>query len=141
MDTGIAAVVIACLALLLNVIIAVRNSQWGLPDRLKEMETRIMAAVQQHKSAIDVAMDKLRADTTETTDTMRHDFGETAAAIREKVSEFEKWSRDNFVRETHFADVMRETREAMRANAKERDMRLDRIDASIERLTEHLLKG
>lgn len=58
-------------------------------------------------------------------DNIRHEFGETGAAIRQKVHEVETWSRDTFVRKESFEQAITRMENSM-------DKAVNKIDARIE---------
>lgn len=139
MDTATIALIFAGLGLLLNVVVAIRSAQWGLPDRLAKMEGRIMAAVEGHKTAVDHELDKVRDQMTARADTIRREFGETIAAMQSKIFEFEKWTRDTFVRRDSFLTVTDEIKTALTDRSTSVDKRFDRLEDKIDKLTDQLL--
>ena len=69
----------------------------------------------------------------EETDKTVHDFGETVAAIRQKMTDMELWNRDTFVTKTTFDLVMQQLRSDAERLADKIDSRFDRIEAKLER--------
>ena len=140
-DTGTAAMIVAGLGLVLNLVVAAKSAQWGLPDRLSKMEGRIMGAVEGHRTAADQAIDKCRDEMVTRADTIRREFGETVSAMQSKISEFEKWTRDTFVRRDSFLTVTDEVKAALSERSVSVDSRFDRIENKIDKLTDHLLNN
>lgn len=60
-------------------------------------------------------------------DTIRNEFGETAAALRQKIHEIETWNRDTFVRKESFDLVISRMETAM-------NKAMDKIESRIEAL-------
>lgn len=137
---SVGALLIAACGLGLNIILAVRSGQWGLSDRLSSMEGKIMAAVKEHRDAVDMAVDKSRAELTEQTDKIKREFGETIKAMQSQISDFEKWTRDTFVRRDSFLKVTDEVKAALANRDDSTDKRFDRLEDKIDKLTDHLLK-
>ncbi|MCW5693309.1 MAG: hypothetical protein KIT48_13190 [Pseudolabrys sp.] len=137
---SICALLIAASGLGLNILLAVRSGQWGLSDRLSSMEGKIMAAVKEHRDAVDTAVDKSRAELNEKAETIRREFGETIKALQAKISDFEKWTRDTFVRRDSFLKVTDEVKQALTDRDASADKRFDRLEDKIDKLADHLLK-
>lgn len=70
---------------------------------------------------------------------VRREIGETIQAMQTKIHEFEKWSRDSFVRRDSFVLVTKDIREGMQAQSASADSRLKDIDAKLDRLIERLI--
>lgn len=139
MDIATLALGIAGLGLFLNIIVAIRSAQWGLPDRLAKMEGRIMNAVEGHRTVVDQVLDKTRDEMAARADTIRREFGETIAAMQSKIFEFEKWTRDTFVRRDSFLTVTDELKSTLADRSDGVDNRFDRLEDKIDNLTDHLL--
>lgn len=140
MDNGTIAIGIAGVGLLLNVVVAIRSAQWGLPDRLAKMEGRIMGAVQGHRTLMDEAIGKCRDEMSTRADSIRREFGETIQAMQSKIFEFEKWTRDTFVRRDSFLKVTEDVKAALAERSVSVDSRFDRIEDKLDKLTDHLLQ-
>jgi hypothetical protein len=67
------------------------------------------------------------------TDTAFKQFGETVAALRQKMNEMELWNRDNFVSKGTFTAVMGEIKENQRRLEEKIDRRFDKIDEKLDR--------
>ena len=137
---AVGALLIAACGLGLNILLAVRSGQWGLSDRLASMEGKIMAAVKEHRDAVDVAVDKSRQELNDRAELIRREFGETIKSMQTKISEFEKWTRDTFVRRDSFLKVTDEVKAALTERNGDADRRMDRIENKLDNLTAHLLK-
>jgi hypothetical protein len=134
MDVGTAAIIVSVLTLLLNLAMSLRSSQWGLPDRLAQMEKRLMEAVEGHRTAADLEMDKLRSMIDGKADSIRREFGETVSAMQHKIHEFETWSRDNFVRRGSFEQVISRMDVAQQDRDARFEKRLDRMEGKLDAL-------
>jgi hypothetical protein len=135
MEASTIAAIVAVAALLLNIVLSVRGGAWGMSDRLSTMESRIMAAVADHKSALDATVETLRKECDEKVKQSEHRFGETIAAMQAKIHTFETWTRDTFVRRGSFSEVV--TR--MEASIAERDGRFDKRFDRLEEKFDELL--
>ena len=62
-----------------------------------------------------------------------HDFGETVAAIRQKMTDMELWNRDTFVTKSTFDVVMQQLRSDAERLEDKIDNRFDRLEAKLER--------
>lgn len=72
------------------------------------------------KEYFDAQIDNLSRDLTkldragmERAETLRHEFGETGAALRTKIHEVETWNRDTFVRKESFEMVVNRIEKSM----------------------------
>lgn len=139
METAVWAVLIAALALVVNIFIGVRNGQWGLPDRLSQMEARLMKAVAGNKDALDEEVDKIVSKLDQRDGTIRREFGETVRAMQQKISDLEKYVRDTFVPKKDFFQATADIKDALKERSTTSDKRFDRIEDKIDKLTSHLL--
>lgn len=73
-------------------------------------------------------------DYSEALDTARHEFGESCNAIRQKIHEFEKWSRDEFVRKGSFEIVIARMEKGMETLGDKIEKRLDRMAERFEKI-------
>lgn len=71
-------------------------------------------------------------------DIIRHEFGETGAAIRQKIHEVETWSRDTFVRKESFEQALRRIESSMDKAVGSMNKTVDRIDARVEAMFNHM---
>lgn len=117
-------------SLALNVGVAVVGATWGIGKL---------------RATISEAAIKQSATLEERIERMTRYFGESLAAIRQKVadvetntnnkiSEVELWNRDNFMRRDSFMAFSARTEEAAQRNADKIDTRLERIEGKIEQL-------
>ncbi len=100
------AVVVALLGLAINLVVTIVGGIW----KLSRLELGL-------RSAINEASDK----TDEKIERQARYFGETVAAVRQKITDVEIFSRDTFVRKDELSEHL--------------DMRLDRIEAELKRGT------
>jgi hypothetical protein len=78
----------------------------------KDMDAQIDNVQRDIKNSLDRSAER--------EDRLRHEFGETASALRAKIHDVETWNRDNFVRKGSF------------------EMVIGRIEGSIEKLGDKL---
>lgn len=74
---------------------------------------------------------KLQSAGMERADTLRHEFGETGAAIRQKIHDVETWNRDTFVRKESFELVVNRIEKSMEKLG-------DRFEEKLDRLVERI---
>lgn len=133
MDASTVAAIVAVAALLLNIYLSVRGGAWGMSDRLSKMEGRIMGAVSQHKTSLDESLGEVRKECDDKVEIAERRFGETVAAMQNKIHEFETWTRDTFVRRGSFAEAVGR----LESTIGERDQRFEkRFDRFEEKLDE-----
>lgn len=109
--------VTAISALVLNVIVAVVGLTWGLG----KIRDTVRTEIEQHRIAFDADIDGLRRE-----------FGETAQAIRQKVSDVEIWGRDNYVKKDSFGVVTDRISREVKDFADRIDKRLERMEEKID---------
>lgn len=107
-------------SLALNVSIAIVGATWGIA----KIKDAVRAEVASHKEKIDLELDALGRS-----------FGETAAAIRQKVHDIETWSRDEFVRKGSFENVMTRMEKTGGAQFDKIEARLERMEGKIDSKT------
>lgn len=107
----------ALTALGLNVIVAVVGLTWGLA----KIRDTVRDEIEVHRKGFD-----------EEIDTLRHEFGETVRAIREKVTEVELWTRDNLVKKDSFSVVTDRISREVRDLGERLDKRLERMEGKID---------
>ena len=83
---------------------------WKVGAMLDERDNKIAQLISQHElkdvERFAAAQDNLRA----MGETVRHEFGETGAALRQRMHEMEMWGRDNNVGKNTFQIVMGEVK-------------------------------
>lgn len=67
-------------------------------------------------------------------ETLRHEFGETASALRTKIHEVETWNRDTFVRKESFEMVVNRIEKSMEKLG-------DRFEEKLDKLVERIQKS
>lgn len=100
---------------------------WKFRDLEKEMREESDEKIK----AIKADYDKAVRDHMDDLDTMRHEFGETVAAVRTKIHDVEMWNRDTFVRKDSFEMVIGRLEKSIE---KLGDKIEDRIDKMVERI-------
>jgi hypothetical protein len=109
--------VTAIAALALNIVVAIVGVTWGLAKIRETIRTEI----EEHRIAFDADIDGLRRE-----------FGETAQAIRQKVSDVELWGRDNYVKKDSFGVVTDRISKEVKDFADRIDKRLERMESKID---------
>lgn len=108
---------VALISLGLNVLIAVVGVTWGVA-RLKES---IGKEIAEQIEKVDAKIEAVRQAT-----------GETAAALRQKITEVELWNRDTFMRRDSFYKVMDGYGTDMRSAFEKIEARLERMESKID---------
>ena len=135
MEPSTVAAIVAVAALLINVLLSVKGGAWGLADRLSAMEQRIMAAVVEHKDSLDQTVEQMRQECDEKVDKAERRFGETINAMQNKIHEFEKWTRDTFVRRESFGEALNRFELGVTERDQRLDKRFDRLEAKLDELS------
>jgi hypothetical protein len=104
-------------ALLLNVSIAIVGATWGLA-KIKEAVRDLM---EMHRKEVDQELSMLGRN-----------FGETAAALRQKVSDVEIWGRDNYVRRDDFLVATGEIKAGIALLGERLENRFERMESKID---------
>jgi hypothetical protein len=112
---------------LLALITAVVKLTWKLGEI--EAEVRADMGAEIDNVTRDVRMNERAA--TDRAETLRHEFGETGAALRTKIHETETWNRDTFVRKDSFEMVIGRLEKSI---DKLGDKIEDRLDKMFERI-------
>lgn len=76
---------------------------------------------------------KLVRESLDRGETLRHEFGETAAALRTKIHDVETWNRDTFVRKDSFEMVIGRLEKSLEKLG-------DKIEDRLEKLADRLSK-
>lgn len=87
MDTATVAVIIAGLALGVNVFLQLFGGGWKLNSKLTGMEASLRKTITETKVEIEGRVERVSREA-----------GESVAAVRQKIHEVEIWSRDTFSR-------------------------------------------
>lgn len=106
--------------LALNVVVAIVGLTWGLA----KIRDTVRDEIDAHRIAFDTDIDGLRRE-----------FGETAQAIRQKVSDVEIWGRDNYVKKDSFGVVTDRISREVKDFADRIDTRLERMESKIDNNT------
>lgn len=109
--------------------------------KLAQMEARIMSSITGHREELAGTLEQLRAHATEEANRARREFGETVLAMQAKIHEFEKWSRDHFVRRDSFLQVSQESKQSIQQLGTDIGKRLDRLDEKIDAMQERVQRS
>jgi hypothetical protein len=107
-------------SLALNIGIAIAGATWGIAKIRETVRTEIAA----HKEKIDQEIDAVGRS-----------FGETTAAIRQKVHEVELYAANNYVRREGFYKVQETLTADIKAMGDELKKRLERMELKIDSKT------
>jgi hypothetical protein len=120
----------AVATLAFGVIVHAVRATWALSRVEKEL-----------KEFFDAQIDNLQRDVSkleragmERAEILRHEFGETGAALRTKIHEVETWNRDTFVRKESFDLIVARIEKSME---KLGDRFEEKIDKLVERIQQH----
>lgn len=102
---------------------------------------RISRIERDNREYIDAQIDNLQRDIVNLekagmarADTLRHEFGETGAALRVKIHEVETWNRDTFVRKDSFEMVISRIEKSM-------EKAWDRFEEKLDKIAEAQKRG
>lgn len=121
MDTATAAILIAGATLLLNVGLHIYGGSWNLATKLAEMERSL-------RTSIGAAKDEVE----ERQDTATRQFGETIAALRQKLNEVELDMARNYMRRDSFYPARQEMSDQIKELGRTLNARLDRLETKID---------
>jgi hypothetical protein len=110
----------------------------GLVAYAVKLTFQVTRVEKELRDDMDAQIDNLQRDVHNLTilgaergETIRHEFGETASAIRQKIHDVETWNRDNFVRKESFELVVRRIESSIE---KLGDRFEDKLDRLVERI-------
>lgn len=109
--------IIALLSLILNVLVALA---W-LTIGLAKIKQAISSEIERHRERFEHDVDSIRLN-----------IGEVAAALRQKVTEVELFTRDTFMRRDSFYETINSVRQDIRGQFEKIDTRLERMEAKID---------
>lgn len=108
---------VAVAGLALNMVIAIVGVTWGIAKIRDTVRTEIDA----HRDRFNVDIDDLRKN-----------FGETAAALRQKVSDVELYAANQYVRREGFYEVQKQLAGDIKAMGEQIAARLERMENKID---------
>ncbi len=103
---------------------------WEVRTLEKEIREEMSAEVDN----IQRDVGKLSTTCIERSESIRHEFGETSAAIRQKVHDVETWNRDTFVRKESFELVVGRIEKSIERLGDRFEEKLDKL---VERIQQH----
>lgn len=109
---------------------SIATSVLGVLQRLSMTQMKLELAAIELKLGQAITRSKEEID--ERVDRQGRDFGETAAAIRQKITDVEMWTRDTFVRRDSFYKVSDEFKADVVAMGDKIEKRLERMEAKID---------
>lgn len=90
------------------------------------------AECDEERKELERRINSLAANIDDISDRMRREFGETVGAMQQKIHEFEKWSRDEFVRKQSLEAMLARTEKAQEQRDERLEKRLDRIEKKLD---------
>lgn len=124
MENAGIALIIAGSSLLLTLLLQVWGGSWKLSGKLAEMERGLRQAISDSKTEVE-----------DRQDSMKREFGETVAGIREKVREVELFVRDKYIEKNDFIIQMQHHNEMISMNFTNITARLDRMEKKLDEKT------
>lgn len=121
---------IALAGLTCTIVVAIIGAVWMLTNRLSAVEGELRDVLTSHRNELDAELDSARRE-----------CGEGLQAIRQKIHEFEIWSRDTYVRRDSFYKVADTFQSDMKAMGSDLKSQLEKIDGKLERLRERVPPG
>lgn len=118
MDPAMVMVALGALGFVVNVIVLLVGGTW----KLSRVEKAIKEDISKHQQYTDSEFAKVRRE-----------FGETVAAVRQKLHEVELWSRDHFVLRPSFDLALAGVTKAIENMDEKIELRLARMETKIER--------
>lgn len=118
------------LGFVLNVIVLAIGGTWALSRQAQTIQESISTS----RRETDSEFQKLRDEIHLEHDDFLRRFGDSLAAIRQKVSEVELWARDEFVRRDDFYRILDGINKSITALGEKIDARVDRLESKLEQL-------
>jgi hypothetical protein len=110
----------------------------GLIAHAMKLTFQLTRVEKELRDEMDAQVDNLQRDVVslqtaglERAETIRHEFGETASAIRQKIHDVETWNRDTFVRKESFEMVVSRIEKSIEKWG-------DRFDEKLDKLVERI---
>lgn len=113
-----------------NVIVLAITGTWALSRHGRAIES----AIYKSRQETDVEIDKLRMELRTEHDDFLRRFGDSLAAIRQKMTDVELWARDEFVRRDDFYRILDGINKSIAALGDKIDARIDKLEGKIEQL-------
>lgn len=118
------------LGFVLNVVVLAIGGTWALSRQAQTIQESISVS----RRETDTEFQKLRDEIHLEHDDFLRRFGDSLAAIRQKVSEVELWARDEFVRRDDFYRILDGINKSITALGEKIDARVDRLESKLEQL-------
>lgn len=123
-------VIITGAGLLLSCVVAVATATWVLARSDRKVYAKVdtdIKKIREELTSLEVRFDSRVGESL-------HDFGEAMAAIRQKVTDVELWSRDHLVSKHTFTSVIADLKSSWERFQDKLDGRLDRLDEKLDSL-------
>lgn len=98
---------IAAMTLVLTVFGTTVGTTWRVSRIVNKYDATLIRLMNDHELADTRRFAAVQASIIEMGDTVRHEYGETTAAIRQKIYEVEMYGRDNFVNKGDLEDKLK----------------------------------
>ena len=102
------------------------TTTWRVSRMIEERDSKLIAMMSNHELSDTERFAAVRQEVASRSDELRHEFGETGAAIREKMHEMEMWGRDNNLQKGSFKIVTDEIKESIKTISTKLDNQTDR---------------
>jgi hypothetical protein len=138
MDNSTIMIIIAGSTLALSVAILIFNGGWGLSRKLGSMESRLAQTIAEASRELEDRQDNATSM-----------FGETASALREqmrlneketigelhqlseRMSDVEKWARDEFVRKESFREIVADIKNIVAEHARNMNNAVQNVRSAV----------
>lgn len=102
---------------------------WALAWNARGIKSHVDMTMAAHDATMVRMMNEHQVSDTHEFALLRREFGETGAALRQKINEVELWNRDNFVRRDTFSAVTASWHGEVRTRFEKIDEKIDRVVA------------
>ncbi len=116
---------VAVAGFFVNLLVLVVGGTLKFASIENSLQKSFTAALTAHRREIDIEVEQVRRD-----------VGETVSAIRQKITEIELYTRDNFVRRESFYEVTKGLADAVKTIGDKLENRMERLDGKLDRLAE-----
>lgn len=108
------------------------TTTWRVGRTLDARDGALVKLMADHELSDVQRFAAVRTEISENCETIRHDFGETGIALRQKMHEMEMWGRDNHLQKRTFEIVTSEIKDSLKSITDKVDAQMIR-DARVDR--------
>lgn len=127
----VAAVIVGSISITIGVLIWLWNKLEKMDrhraDEQDDLKEALLLQLRETRHTLFGRIDMMNAKHDDDIDDMRKSFGDTGSAIRQKINEVELWTRDHFVPNNHFDQIIK-------MHDKQNDMLVAKFDSGMQRL-------